>query len=182
MDFMTMLQKRESCRSYTDQAVERRQLIQIVEAGRLSPSGCNSQPWKFVVIDESEAKEKLMDALVVDGLTGCPWRKQVPAFILICEEKAKVLKSVVKVYGTTQRFAQGDIGMATMNMCYEAMEQGLSTCILGMFDQKKLEESLEIPSDVTVRMILAVGYSAEPEGPRPKVRKQIDEVCSFNKW
>ena len=48
MNFLQMLLKRESCRAYSEQPVDRRELIQIVEAGRLSPSGCNAQPWKFI--------------------------------------------------------------------------------------------------------------------------------------
>lgn len=183
MDFLTMMEKRESCRAYKDQPVTREQLLKIVEAGRLSPSGCNAQPWRFIVIDEPETKEKVCDALVVEGgKTGSPWRKQVPAFIAVCEETARVMPMVSKYYGTTQRFAQGDLGMAVMNMCYEAMDLGLSTCIIGMCDQNKMQNYFGIPEGHEVRMILAVGYSAEEGGPRPKVRKSLEEVCSFNQW
>ena len=73
MDFLTMMQTRKSCRAYQDRPVSREDLLKIVEAGRLTPSGCNSQPWKFIVIDEPEAKEKLCDAIVVEnGQTGAP--------------------------------------------------------------------------------------------------------------
>jgi nitroreductase len=183
MDFLSMMEKRESCRSFQeDKPVSREQLLKIVEAGRLSPSGCNAQPWKFIVVDEAEAKEKLCDALVVEGgKTGAPWRGQVPAFIMVCEEPARVMPMVQKYYGTTQRFAQGDLGMAVMNMCYEALEQGLSTCVIGMCDQKKMQEYFGVPEGHEVRMTLAVGYAKE-EGPRPKVRKSLEEVCSFNRW
>lgn len=183
MNFMEMIQKRESCRAYKDTPVTREQLMQIIEAGRLSPSGCNAQPWKFVVIDEPEAKEKMCDALVIEGgSTGCPWRASVPAFIALVEQPAKVMPVVKKYYGDTQRFAQGDIGMAAMNMCYAAMEQGLSTCVLGLTDQKKMEQYFDIPEGHIVRMVLTVGYSAEDGEPRTKVRKPIEEVCSFNQW
>lgn len=183
MNFMEMIQKRESCRAYKDTPVTREQLMQIIEAGRLSPSGCNAQPWKFVVIDEPEAKEKMCDALVIEGgSTGCPWRASVPAFIALVEQPAKVMPVVKKYYGDAQRFAQGDIGMAAMNMCYAAMEQGLSTCVLGLTDQKKMEQYFDIPEGHIVRMVLAVGYSAEDGEPRTKVRKPIEEVCSFNQW
>ncbi len=183
MNFMEMMEARESCRAYQDKPVSREQLLKIVEAGRLSPSGCNAQPWKFLVIDEPEAKEKLCDALVVEGGgTGCPWRAQVPAFIALCEQPAKVMPVVKKYYGDTQRFAQGDIGMAAMNMCYEAMELGLATCVLGLCDQTKMQHHFGVPEGHEVRMILAVGYSAEGAEPRAKVRKPVEEVCSFNKW
>ena len=65
MDFMTMMQTRKSIRSYEDKPVAREDLIKIVEVGRLTPSACNSQPWKFIVVDEPEAKAKVCDALQV---------------------------------------------------------------------------------------------------------------------
>lgn len=183
MDFLNMVEQRESCRSYQDKPVTREQLVKIVEAGRLSPSGCNAQPWKFIVVDEPEAKEKMCDALVLEGGgTGCPWRAQVPAFIAICEQPAKVMPIVRTHYGDTQRFAQGDMGMAVMNMCYEAMDLGLSTCILGLCDQSKMERYFGVPEGQQVRMVLAVGYSADEKAPRPKTRKPVEEVCSFNQW
>ena len=67
MEFEVMMKNRRSCRSYQDRAVSREDLVKIVEAGRLTPSGCNSQPWKFLVIDGEEATEKLRDALVLEG-------------------------------------------------------------------------------------------------------------------
>jgi len=182
MDFLEMMQTRKSCRSYQDKPVSREDLLKIVEAGRLSPSGCNAQPWKFIVVDEPEALEKLRDALVVtDGHTGSPWRDQVPAFIVLCEQEAKVRPSVIIHYKDSQRFAQGDIGAACMNMCHEAMELGLSTCIIGLNDQEKMEKAFGIPSGHEVRLVLAIGYSAEKNNP-PKVRKPLEEVCSFNHW
>ena len=111
MTFKEMLEKRESCRAFSSRPVTRDDLMKLVEAGRLSPSGCNAQPWRFIVVDEPGAKEKLCDALVVDGgATGAPFRKQVPAFIIIVEQPAKVMPFVKDHYGDTQRFAQGDIG------------------------------------------------------------------------
>ena len=183
MDFLEIMKKRHSCRAYDPgKTVSREDLIKIVEAGRLTPSGCNSQPWKFIVIDSPEAKEKLCDAVVVaDGSTGAPWRHQVSAFILLVEQPAKVMKCVVDYYQNSQRFAPGDIGAACMNMCHEAASLGLSTCVIGMNDQQKMEEYFKIPHGRDVRLVLAVGYSAEDKT-FETVRKPFDEVCSFNSW
>lgn len=183
MDFATMMATRRSCRAYQETPVPREMLLKIVEAGRLTPSGCNAQPWKFIVVDEPQAKERLCDALVVEnGHTGCPWRKEVPAFIVLCEVEAKVMPAVISHYKTTQRFAQGDIGAAAMNMCHQAMELGLATCLLGINDQEKMERYFGIPSGTEVRLILAVGYAAEKQPAFKKVRKPLEEVCSFNQW
>lgn len=182
MDFLTIMETRRSCRAYQDKPVSREDLKKIVEAGRLTPSGCNAQPWKFIVVDEEPVLERVRDALLLEGgLTGCPWRGQVPAFIVLCEMPAKVMPAVLTYYKDSQRFAQGDIGAAAMNMCHQAMELGLDTCILGMNDQKKLEQVLGIPEGHAVRLLIAVGYGAETRV-IPKVRKSFDEVCSFNHW
>lgn len=183
MDFLSMMEKRESCRIFDGRPASREDLVKIVEAGRLSPSGCNAQPWKFIVVDEPEALEKLRDTLVLEnGATGAPWRDQVSSFIIAVETPAKVMPAVIEYYKDSQRFAPGDIGMAVMNMCYEAMELGLSTCIIGMRDQKKMEASFNIPEGYDVRMVLAVGYAKEKTEPRKKIRKPLDEICSFNSW
>lgn len=65
MTFEEMLEKRESCRAYSDRPVSREDLMKLVEAGRLTPSACNAQPWKFIVVDDPEARKKLCDALAV---------------------------------------------------------------------------------------------------------------------
>lgn len=180
-----MLLQRESCRAYSDKPVSREDLITIAEAGRLTPSGCNAQPWKFIVVDEPEPKKLLCDALVAgsNNLTGCPWREQVPAFILLVEQPAKLMPAAMEYYQDSQRFAQGDIGMAALNMCYAAMELGIASCIIGLNDQSKMEQYFKIPHGQQVRTILALGYSKTPNpAPRPKVRKTFDEVCSFNQY
>ena len=183
MKFEEMLLKRESCRAYCDKPVAREDLVKICEAGRLSPSGCNAQPWKFIVVDEPEARARLCDALLLTGgKTGAPWREQVPAFIVLVEQHANVMPFVLQYYGDSQRFSQGDIGMAAMSMCYQALELGLSTCIIGMNDQEKMEQALGIPDHDAVRMLLAVGYPAEEKAPRPKVRKNFEDVVCFNGW
>ncbi|MBP5531291.1 MAG: nitroreductase family protein [Lentisphaeria bacterium] len=183
MDFLYIMNRRKSCRAYqSDKPVAREDLLKIIEAGRLTPSGCNSQPWKFIVVDSPEAKEKLCDAIVTDeGTTGAPWRREVPAFIIFVEQPAKLMPAVVKHYRDTQRFAQGDIGAACMNMCHEAFSLGLGTCIIGVNEQSKMEKHFGIPHGSEVRLVLAVGYPVDAS-PVAKVRKPLDEVCCFNAW
>ena len=92
MEFSAMMEIRRSCRSYQDKTVPREYLVKIAEAGRLTPSACNAQPWKFIVIDEPEAKRRLCDALVLEnGITTCPWREQVPAFLFCVSGRLRCL-------------------------------------------------------------------------------------------
>jgi nitroreductase len=184
MDFLEVMKNRRSCRAFDPaKSVSREDLLKIVEAGRLSPSGCNSQPWKFIVVDSPEAKAKLCDAIVLaGGVTGAPWREQVSAFVIFVEQPAKVMPCVAEHYKSTQRFAAGDIGAACMNMCHEAWSLGLATCIIGMNDQETMEKYFGIPAGSDARLVLAIGYAAEDKAAVNKVRKPLEEVCSFNHW
>ena len=180
--FIELAKKRGSCRNFTDKPVDKELLLSCVEAASMAPSACNSQPWKFIVVDSPEAKEKLCDAIVTDeGTTGAPWRRQVAAFIILVEQQAKIMPAVEKHYHTTQRFAQGDIGAACMNMCHEAFSLGLGTCIIGVNEQSKMEKHFGIPHGHEVRLVLAVGYAADAT-PAVKIRKPLEEVCCFNFW
>ena len=68
MDFLELTQKRQSCRSYANTPVEIEKLEKILEAAHLSPSACNSQPWKFYAVTNPEKCAKVALATQEDGL------------------------------------------------------------------------------------------------------------------
>ncbi|MBU3875022.1 nitroreductase family protein [Faecalicatena sp. AGMB00832] len=181
MDFENLQAARESCRIYSNKKVPRELLTHLVDVARMAPSGCNSQPWHFIIVDEPEAHAKVVEAFDDHGLTGCPWGAKVPAFILICEEEGHLKPGVAEHYGS-QHFAQMDIGMAAMGLCYEATSLGLGTCMIGTMNQEKLHQAFGIPKERAVRLIITVGYPAKSGEPRRKIRKDLDEVLSYNHW
>lgn len=181
MNFESLQAARESCRVYADRPVAREDLIHLVDVARLCPSGCNAQPWRFIIVDEAESRARLVEALDDNGLTGCPWGDRVPAFIVICEDEAHLKPGVAEHYGA-QHFAQMDIGMAAMALCYEATEMGLGTCMIGTMNQEKMRAAFGIPADRPVRLIITVGHPARVGAPRKKSRKALDEILSCNRW
>lgn len=84
----------------------------------------------------------------------------MPNFILICEDEAHVKPGVAEHYGA-QHFAQMDIGMAAMALCYEATSMGLGTCLIGTMNQAKLHQSFGIPEERPVRLIGHRGLSRQ---------------------
>ena len=64
ISFAELAKKRQSDRKYKDQAVEREKLVQCLETARISPSANNSQPWKFVVVDDFEKKEQIAECSI----------------------------------------------------------------------------------------------------------------------
>ena len=173
-DFFELVSKRESCRAYSTKEVEKEKLLKCIEAARLSPSACNSQPWSFVVATGERGNE-VAKCTQKSGMN--KFTDNCPAFIIITEEQASLSAKIAGVIAS-QHYAQIDIGLATAHICYAATEQGLSTCILGWFDEKKLAETLGIPKSKRIRLVISIGY-AENENLREKKRKSFDDIVTF---
>ena len=89
MDFLQLVLSRQSDRAYDKgRPVEAEKLERILEAGRLAPSACNAQPWKFVVITDRELALKVGKAAA--GLGMNKFAKDAPVHILIVEESANI--------------------------------------------------------------------------------------------
>lgn len=175
MNYFDLIQVRESCRSYADRPVEREKITACLEAARLSPSACNSQPWHYTVTDDPELRKQIAPAVQGFGLNR--FADQVPAFAVVTEEKAQLMARVGE-QRDSQTYAQIDIGLSVAHFVLAAAEQGLGTCILGMFDEAKLKAILGIPDESRVRLVLCIGYPAN-ETPRQKMRKPLDEIASW---
>ena len=173
--FLNLVNSRESCRRFIKKEVEREKLINCIEAARLAPSACNSQPWSFVVVDKEELLPEIAKATQKIGMN--KFTDNAGAFIVVCQEKANFTAKVGSVLQETA-FQDIDIGIATTHICYEATAQGLSTCILGMFDDKKNIKALSMPKNKKIKLVIAVGYP-EKETLRNKVRKSFDEIAKF---
>ena len=77
-DFEALQRTRESCRVYSDKPVSRELLTHLVEVAGLSPSACNSQPWRFIVVDDPEVKGRMEEVLDDRGAAAVPGRTVFP--------------------------------------------------------------------------------------------------------
>ena len=68
MDFLDLVKKRQSDRKYKNTPVDREKIIKCLEAARLAPSACNSQPWKFVVVDDPQLLPEMASAAAGMGM------------------------------------------------------------------------------------------------------------------
>lgn len=175
-DFLSLVQQRESCRDYdSDRPVEQEKLTRMLEAARLAPSACNSQPWSFRVVTDEKLLPEMRACAKAHGLNR--FCDKAPAFIAVVEEPARLL---ARAGGAVfkQDFASIDIGLATSQLVLAATAQGLSTCILGSFAEDRVKKLLEIPAGRRVRLVLCVGYAAT-DALRKKTRKPMEEMATF---
>lgn len=177
MSFLDLCAKRQSCRNFSGKPVDRGMLEKCVEAARLAPSGCNSQPWKFLVVSKPELLPEMAKAAqAFKGING--FTEKAGAFIVIVEEHAKLMPGIAKILDS-QYFAKQDIGGATLAICLEAADLGLGTCIIGMYDRPALCELLSLPADTRFAGFIAVGHPADDDKIRDKQRKPLSEVAQF---
>lgn len=180
MDFLELCKKRESCRSYTDEPVRDADLREIIEAGRIAPSACNSQPWKFYVVgSDSKSLAGMRQAAQIAGNN--KFAAKASAFIVIFREKPNYSERIGQVlFG--REFSAIDIGLTVENMVLCAASLGLGTCILGMFDERAVKAciGLDKKDRRKVELVIAVGVPASSE-PRPKKRKSTEEIAVFVK-
>ena len=177
MDFEELILKRQSDRKYAPGKVSTEDIMKCIEAARMSPSACNAQPWKFVVVDDRGKLNEMADA--AEGMGMNKFTHGVPVMVAVVLEKmnfsAKV-GSLVK----NKDYCMLDLGMAVEHFCLQAAELGLGTCIMGWFDEKKIASLLGVPRGKRIPLIIALGH---PEGPtRKKIRKPLEDMSSWNSY
>lgn len=174
MNFTEIAFNRQSCRNFDEnRSVEDDKLLAVMEAARLAPSACNSQPYHFTVCRGELAKE-VGKATMDMGMN--KFVAQAPVLIVISEEnycKSAAVGAKVK----NNDFRSIDIGIATAYLTAEATAQGLSTCILGWLNDSKIRNTCNL--DRTVRLVIALGYAKEDDKLRTKKRKDMDELVTW---
>ena len=177
MNFEELILKRQSDRRYLPDPVAKEDVMKCLEAARMSPSACNSQPWKFVVVDDRAKLTEMADA--AEGLGMNKFTHVVPVMVAVVLEKMNAsarLGSLVK----RKDYSMLDLGMAVEHFCLQAADLGLGTCIMGWFDEKKIASLLGVPRGKRIPLIIALGH---PEGPtRKKIRKPLEDMSSWNSY
>jgi len=180
MKFLELSLLRQSERAYSDKPVEKEKILKCIEAARLAPSACNSQPWHFVIIDEPVLKHEVSSAMSNTVLPLNHFTNQAPVIVAIVNEGSNFTAEIGNKLKDKDLSAI-DIGIATEHFCLQAVEEGLGTCILGWFDEKKIKKLLNIPKNKRVELLITLGYS-KPDTYRNKKRKNIDEIYSYNSY
>lgn len=174
MNFTEIALNRQSCRSYDlTRPVEDEKLNAILESARLSPSACNAQPYHITVCKGDKAKEV---AKACQSMGMNKFADKAAIMLVISEapyNKTAAMGAKVK----DNDYRSIDIGIMTAFITAEATAQGLGTCILGWFDDKKLRAICE--TDSKTRLVITLGYPSPDDKLRDKKRKNSDDLIKF---
>lgn len=173
MNFIDIAKSRQSCRNYNaEKPVENEKITAVLEAARLAPSACNGQPYHFTVCKGDAAKEVAKAAM---GMGMNKFAGDAPVMIVISEE-SYVSSAAFGAKVKKNDYRSIDIGITAAYLTAEATTQGLSTCILGWFDDEKIRKICGL--DKPVRLVITLGYAADDDKLRDKKRKPLDELIT----
>ena len=179
MQFLELVKTRQSVRKYSQRPVEAEKIARCIEAVRLSPSACNSQPWKFIIVDDAGLKDKIARETYSPVVSFNKFVKEAPVIAVIVMEKPTLVSQIggrIK----DKDFYLIDIGIAAEHFCLQAAEEGLGTCMLGWFNEKKIAEMLHLPRSKRIGLLITLGYSDASQ--REKIRKTTSEILNFNRY
>ena len=165
--------------------VTREQQLALLEAARWSPSCHNDEPWRYLIWDKTTDPEGWQKAY--DCLSGAnrKWVVNVPLLMLSCAG------STYAHNGKPNRFAQHDVGLASMSLCMQAHALGLAMHQMAGFDADQARAAFAIPPEYTPMAMIAIGYQADPgvlpddvkvKELAPRKRKPLAESFYAGKW
>ncbi|MEC9413547.1 MAG: nitroreductase family protein [Pseudomonadota bacterium] len=161
------------------------EITALCEAARWAPSCFGDEPWRYLVCDKNtdeSAWKKVLSALVPGNQE---WAKNAPVLI--------VTASVPNFSQNDKpnRWSGYDTGAASISLCLQATAMGLMSHQMGGFDDKVLRESFNIPADIHIWSVIAIGHQAaldnltEEQLERelsPRKRRPVEQAFFMNKW
>lgn len=153
-----LIRTRRSIRKYKDTKVEQEKIDILLKAALMSPASKRSNPWSFVVIDDTE----IIQQLSTSKPHGADFLKGAPLAIVVCADPQK---SDVWVEDTS---------IASILLQLTAQDLGLGSCWIqvrkrthenGSYSEAYIQKLLSIPQDIVVESIIAIGYPDEVKTP-----------------
>ena len=160
-----LVKENRSCRRfYEDHAVETETLKEFVNLARMSASGANLQPLKYILSCDPRKNAEIFSCLAWAGYLKDwpgPAEGERPAAYIVVLGDTSISES-----------AGCDHGIAAQTILLGAREKGLAGCMLGSIDRNALRDSLNIPSQLKILLVLAIG--------KPKEEVVLETVGSDN--
>ncbi len=167
MELDKAIRERRSVRKFKNRPVEREKITEIIDAARWAPSACNRQLWEYIVIDNDKVKTRL-----VREAGSMPLVRNAPLVIGVLYDN----KYNLKQHANLQSAAA-----SIQNMLLKAYEVGLgSVWLAGVGSQDVIKKILNIPENLDVVALVAIGYP--DESPAPPSRRPVKEIIHFNRF
>lgn len=173
---------RRAKRALSDQKIPDGTIHRIMTAATYAPSCFNNQSWRFLVVTEDEALDKIHDALTSANY----WVKKAPAVVIVATKPEFGCR-----LNDNRDYALFDCGLATENLMLQGFKEGLYAHALAGFDPFKIKAAFNIPDAYIVITLVALGYPGDDASLNEKhkelehstrSRRPEAEMISYNTW
>ncbi len=152
---LDIIRKRWSARSFKPQAISQQELDTLFEAASWAPSSMNEQPWMYLyALNGSPAFEAISNTLSPGNQ---PWAKNAAVLI------ASLARRTHANNGMINKYAWYDTGSANQNLLLQAASLGILGHVMGGFHYDKATEVLQLPEEIELVCLIALGYNDVPE-------------------
>jgi nitroreductase len=171
MEYSELIRKRESVRNYDPyRPVPKEVMERILDAGRMAPSACNYQPWKFLVISSPVLLEK------VRACYPRPWFKDAPHILVILGLKDQAWVRSYDGYNSIET----DVAIAMTHIILAAENEGVGACWVEAYNPALLIEAINPGESQLIFGITPLGYTKRGfVKVSEKKRKSLDEIVEF---
>lgn len=201
--FFNVIRERRSVRSYDAEVkISREELTEIFRQATLAPSAANLQPWRFLVIDSPDLKQKLLPIVfnqqqvveasaiiaVLGDLENIRMAKKiyslaVDAGFMTADTAKSFVERYTGMYSSmppeaVRQIVYTDSGLVSMQLMLVARAKGYDTVPMGGYDKQKFVKAFGISERYVPIMLIAIGKAVKPG--HPTVRLPIDDVAFFN--
>ncbi|MFW6334643.1 MAG: nitroreductase family protein [Desulfosalsimonas sp.] len=178
-EVINAIRERRTVRNFEDKQIPDNVLEALLEAIQWAPSWANTQCWEVVVIKDPDVKARVQEVLPKAN----PARKSVTAAPVVLALCARLKESGYYKGEVTTKFGDWfmfDLGLACQNLCLAAHCLGLGSVIMGLYDQDKVAEVLNVPEGCEQVALVPVGYPSKiPSAPN---RRAVDEFVRGNNF
>ena len=172
--FFKLIEKRRSKRKYKSKEIEKDKIEKLLEAALRSPSSRTFNPWRFIVLDNKDLLLKLSKS----KLHGSSFLKDAALGIVVCgdKEKSDTWIEDTSIASTFIQLAAEDLGLASCWIQIRLREHSNT-----LSADKYIKNLLEIPDNISVESIIALGYADENKKGHTKESLQTDKIF-YNKY
>ena len=192
------IENRRSIRKFKDKSIPEEHIIELIEAARLAPSGCNAQPWRFKIVKDKETKMKLVEAAHNQIFIG-----HAPVVLVCCADVSDYIKGSasgiqdlgkigavkdnivniicrnvdemkkMSISEISPRIA-ANVAIAIEHIVLRALDFNLGTCWIRALEEDKIRDIFRWDENIYPVALLPVGYPEEY--PAPRKRLKIEDI------
>ena len=147
MEALECIKTRRSVRKFTEQPVTKQEMAQVIETAAFAPSWKNTQIARYIVVTDKEKKQRLADDCMMDFAFNQKTTSGAPALVVLTMITGRSGYERDGSFSTSQgtHWQSFDAGVAAQTFCLAAHALGLGTVIMGIFDEDKVKQVIEVP-------------------------------------